>query len=54
MLMHQATPGSPIPFQHPEWVIAALWPEAIAPISVGQVNEAVASVLNSPAGNVSG
>ena len=54
MLMHQAIPGSPIPFQHPEWVIAAPKPEAIALIPVGQVNEAVASVLNSPAGNVSG
>ena len=54
MLMHQAIPGSPIPFQHPEWVIAAPEPEAIGRIPVDQVNEAVASVLNSPTGNVSG
>jgi ADP-heptose:LPS heptosyltransferase len=54
MLMHQAIPGSPIPFQHLEWVIAAPAPEAIALIPIGRVNEAVASALNSPAGNVSG
>ena len=54
MLMHDDSPGSPIPFQHPEWVIAAPEPEAIAKIPIDQVNEAVASVLNSPTGNVSG
>ena len=54
MLMHQAAPGSPIPFQHPEWVIEAPEPEAIAKIRVDQVNEAIASVFNSPTGNVSG
>jgi ADP-heptose:LPS heptosyltransferase len=45
MLMHQAAAGSPIPFQHPEWVIAAPEPEAIAKIPVGQVNKAVAAGL---------
>jgi ADP-heptose:LPS heptosyltransferase len=45
MLMHQAVAGSPIPFQHPEWVIAAPEPEAIAKIPVGQVNKAVAAGL---------
>jgi ADP-heptose:LPS heptosyltransferase len=54
MLMHQAAPGSPIPFQHPEWVIEAPEPEAIAKIPVDQVNQAVATVFNSPTGNVSG
>lgn len=54
MLMHQATAGCPIPFQHPEWVIAAPEPVTIAKIPVEQVNQAVASALNSRAGNVSG
>jgi ADP-heptose:LPS heptosyltransferase len=45
MLMHQAVAGSPIPFQHPEWVIASPEPEAIAKIPVRQVNEAVAAGL---------
>ncbi len=47
MLMHDNAPGSPVPFQHPEWVIAAPEPEAIAKIPVEQVNQAVASVLKS-------
>ncbi|MGC9942302.1 MAG: glycosyltransferase family 9 protein [Verrucomicrobiota bacterium] len=45
MLMHQAAPGSPIPFQHPEWVIVAPAPEKIAQIPVPEVNAAIAARL---------
>jgi ADP-heptose:LPS heptosyltransferase len=45
MLMHEAATGSPILFQHPEWVIAAPEPEAIGKIPIDQVNGAVASVF---------
>ncbi len=51
MLMHQLSPGCPAPFQHPDWVVAAPRPEAIAEISVAEVNLAVARIVNSPAGN---
>lgn len=52
MLMQEVTPGSPIPFQHPDWVLA---PKSggIAKISVTEVNMAVAQILRRPAGNVS-
>jgi len=53
MLMHQATPGSPTPFQHADWVIAAPAPLAIAEISVAAVNSAVAQIFRAPIGNVS-
>jgi ADP-heptose:LPS heptosyltransferase len=51
MLMHRVTPGSPVPFQHPDWVIVAPKPVAIAEISVAEVNTAVARILNAPIGN---
>ena len=37
MLLHQDTPGSPLPFQHPDWVVVAPRPVAIAEISVAEV-----------------
>ena len=46
MLMHQAAPGNPYPFQHREWVVAAPRPEAIREISPAQVNAALAEILN--------
>ncbi len=45
MLMHQVTPGCPLPFQHPDWVVAAPRPEAIVEISVAEVLAATAKVL---------
>ena len=45
MLMHEARPDQPIPFQHPDWVIAAPRPEAIREIPVAQVNQALAKVF---------
>jgi ADP-heptose:LPS heptosyltransferase len=53
MLMHQATPGSPAPFQHPDWVVVAPRPVAIEEISVAEVNAAIARIFNAPAGSVS-
>jgi ADP-heptose:LPS heptosyltransferase len=53
MLMHMAAPASPIPFQHPEWVIAAPRPEAITEIRVAEVNAAVARVFSAPSDNAS-
>ena len=53
MLMHEVTAGSPTPFQHPDWVIAAPAPDAIAKISVAGVNSAVAQIFTAPADNVS-
>ncbi len=40
MLMHDASPGSPMPFHHPEWVVAAPRPEAIGEITVDEVGTA--------------
>ena len=53
MLLHQDTPGSPTPFQHPDWVVVAPRPVAIAEISVADVNAAIARIINPPAGNAS-
>ena len=52
MLMQEATSSSPIPFQHPDWVLAPKL-GGIATISVAEVNAAVAQILSPPAGNVS-
>ncbi len=52
MLLHQIAPASPVPFQHPGWVLAAKSGN-IADISVADVNAAIAGIFNSPAGNVS-
>ncbi len=46
MLLHQDTPGSPVPFQHPDWVMVAPRSEAIAEISVAKVNSAVARIFD--------
>ena len=53
MLMHHVTPGSPVPFQHSDWVIAAPEPHSMAGISVAQVNAAIAEIFSAPAGSVS-
>ena len=53
MLMRQAALGNASPFQHPEWVIAAPAIDAIAKISLAEVNLAIRQVFNEPAGNVS-
>ncbi len=45
MLMHQAPAGGPIPFQHPEWVIAAPEPVAIDKIPIDGVNATIAPLL---------
>lgn len=52
MLMPEVQPGSPIPFQHPDWVLVPP-SSVIADISTAEVNAAVAGVFNQPAGNVS-
>ncbi len=54
MLMHEATAGSPTPFQHPEWVVTAPRPVAIAEIPIAAVNTEVAKIFSAPAGNVAG
>jgi ADP-heptose:LPS heptosyltransferase len=51
MLMHEAHSASPSPFQHPDWVIKAPMPEAIARIPIAEMNTAVARVFNPPTGN---
>ena len=51
MLMHEASPGSPVPFQHREWIIVAPTPVAIGKIPVAEVNAAVARFFSGPAGN---
>jgi ADP-heptose:LPS heptosyltransferase len=45
MLLHQDDPGSPLPFQHPDWVVVAPRPVAIAEISVPAVIAACAAAL---------
>jgi ADP-heptose:LPS heptosyltransferase len=53
MLIHQAIPGSPVPFQHPDWVVVAPRPVAIGEISMKEVNFAIARTFNSPVHNAS-
>jgi ADP-heptose:LPS heptosyltransferase len=53
MLMHHAPRGSPTPFQHPDWIVVAPRPVAIAKISVNEVNSAIARIFSGQAGNVS-
>ncbi|HUA66952.1 MAG TPA: glycosyltransferase family 9 protein [Candidatus Saccharimonadales bacterium] len=53
MLLHQDTPGSPVPFQHPEWVVVAPTPLAIAKIPVADVLAATERAFTESAGNVS-
>jgi ADP-heptose:LPS heptosyltransferase len=45
MLIHQATAGCPVPFQHPDWTIVAPKRSGIAEISVAEVVAACAAVL---------
>ena len=53
MLMHEANAGSPIPFQHPDWVVVAPKPVAIAEITVAEVNDTITRIFKTPAENVS-
>lgn len=53
MLLHQDTPGSPWPFQHPDWVVVAPMPMAIAKIPVADVLAATERAFNESTGNVS-
>jgi ADP-heptose:LPS heptosyltransferase len=45
MLLHQDAPGSPLPFQHSDWVVVAPKPVSIAEISVPEVIAAGAAAL---------
>lgn len=53
MLVHQDTPGSPVPFQHPGWTVVAPRPVAIDTISIADVLAASERVFNESTGNVS-
>lgn len=53
MLMHEVVPGSPIPFQHPDWVLAAPTPSAIDQIPVTRVMAAMERAFSESAGNAS-
>ena len=53
MLMHEVSPGSPVPFQHPDWVLVAPRAEAMAEIPVAAVNAVVTRIFSGPAGNAS-
>jgi ADP-heptose:LPS heptosyltransferase len=51
MLMHRAIPGSPIPYQHPDWIVVAPEPVKIHQISVAEVNAALTGPLAALTGN---
>ncbi len=51
MLLHQDTPSSPFPFQHPEWVVVAPRPMAIARIPVADVLSATERAFNESTGS---
>jgi ADP-heptose:LPS heptosyltransferase len=53
ILLHQDAPGNPIPFQHPDWVVAAPTPLAIAKIPVAEVMAATEHALSESTGSVS-
>lgn len=53
MLMQQVVSGSPVPFQHPDWVMVAPTPLAIAKITVAGVMAATERAFNESTGNVS-
>ncbi|MGH7992433.1 MAG: glycosyltransferase family 9 protein [Limisphaerales bacterium] len=53
MLLPQNTPGSPVPFQHPDWVVVAPMPVAIAKIPVADVLAATERAFNELAGSAS-
>jgi ADP-heptose:LPS heptosyltransferase len=53
MLLHQNTPGSPLPFQHPDWVVVAPMPMAITKIPVADVLAATERAFNESTGSVS-
>lgn len=53
MLLHRLHPGSPVPFQHPDWILAPAHAGDIAGISVDAVLAAGAPDFNGRAGNAS-
>ena len=53
MLLHRLHPGSPLPFQNPDWIIAPPSPGQIAGIPVTAVIAAGTRTFNEPADNVS-
>lgn len=53
MLLHKLHPGSPTPFQHPDWTLAPPSSGSIAEISVATVITVCEKAISAPAGNVS-
>ena len=53
MLLHQDTPDSPVPFQHPDWVMVAPKPFAITQIAVADVLAAMDRAFNESGSNAS-
>lgn len=52
MLMHEAASGSPVPFQHRDWVVAAPMAVAIAKIPVAEVVAATERAISESAGRI--
>lgn len=53
MLLHRRHPGSPVPFQHPDWILSPPDNGSIAGISIPAVIAACESSLIAPAGSAS-
>jgi ADP-heptose:LPS heptosyltransferase len=53
MLMHDVKPGSPVPFQHPEWTVVPAQGTDITTIPVADIVTATERAFNESAGNVS-
>jgi ADP-heptose:LPS heptosyltransferase len=53
MLVHNAAPGRPILYQHPEWVVVAPQPNQLDSITVETIIAETGKVFNPPAGNAS-
>jgi ADP-heptose:LPS heptosyltransferase len=53
MVLHRLHPGSPMPFQHPDWIIAPPRAGEISGIAVAAVIAACAGAFSEPAGNAS-
>jgi ADP-heptose:LPS heptosyltransferase len=53
MLLHHLHPGSPVPFQHPDWILAPAANGSIADISTNQVIAACERAFSGPIGSVS-
>ena len=53
LLLHALQPGSPIPFGHPDWILAPPVAGEIGGISVAAVIASCAPHVSAPAGNAS-